>query len=159
MESDFQRHVQADRDSAIAALDEAAELWNAAWEASPTGGRLHLPVLAGIRRGRVLSDVEVVEDATGCTIHLRSQSTDYHVNRPALVLLVMGAVGGLVTVIVPLAPEQLIQFLPLGIVMMIGAWLLVASRLRYDGPKEFLEVVAEIAEENLEVDVPQARRH
>lgn len=146
MEIEIQRHVQADRENAIAALDEAAELWNAAWEASPTGGRLHLPVLAGIRRGRVLADVEVVEDATGCTIHLRSQSTDYEVNRPALVLLVMGAVGGLVTVIVPFAPIRLLGFLPLGIVMMIGAWLLVASRLRYDDPKEFLEVVAEIAE-------------
>lgn len=101
-----------------------------------------------------MSEVEVGENANGSSIRLKVKSADYEINRPALVLLLMGAAGGLVTVIWPLAPKRLLGFVPLGIVLMIGAWLLVASRVRSAGPREFLENVAEIAEEVDEVDEP-----
>ncbi len=130
----------------IEAIGAAAEMWDAAWEARPSGGRLHLPVLAGIRRGRVLADVEVRATATGSEIAFRIDHDEYEVNRPALLFLVLGALGGLVTILLPLYPKQLIAFLPLSIVFLLGAWLLVASRVRTAGPTDFLDTVAELAE-------------
>ena len=136
----------------LAAIDEAAELWNAAWELKPSGGRLHLPILAGIRRGRLLTDVDVVEIPTGSSIRLAVESVEYEVNRPALFFLVMGALGALLVLLWPLAPGALARFIPFALVMMVGAWLLVASRLRSAGVDDFLDTVAELAVQGDEGD-------
>ena len=55
--------------------------------------------------------------------------------------------GGISAVLWPLFPERLLPFVPLGLVMAIGAWLLIVSRLRSAGPQDFLDTVAELAEE------------
>ncbi len=147
MDQELRQEVEASPDDSLAALGTAAEQWNAAWEASPQGGKLHLPVLAGIRRGRVLARVEVQAAASGSEIRLTVEHAEYEVNRPALLFLILGALGGLITVLWPLFPEQMIGFLPLAVVMLLGAWLLVASRVRTAGPQDFLDTVAELAEE------------
>lgn len=164
MEPDLRQSVAASPARTLAALSDAAEIWSAAWEAGSDGGRLHLPVLAGIRRGRVLARVEVVGevvggpesrgagDDVGSEIRLYIEESEYEVNRPAAVFLVLGALGGLVTVIWPLFPERMINFLPLAVVFLLGSWLLVASRLRTAGPRDFLETAAEIAEELVTID-------
>ena len=150
-EPGFQRDVRSSRESTLEALAEAAELWSAAWEAHPGGGRLHLPLLASVRCGRLLSDVEVTETGSGSSIRLHVESLDYRVNRAALFFLVMGALGALVVLLWPLAPA-LGGLVPFGVVMMIGAWLLVASRVRSAGPEDFLDTVAEIAEGDSSID-------
>lgn len=146
MEQDLEQGVQAPPDRTLEAIGEAAEMWNAAWEAGSGGGRLHLPVLAGVRRGRVLARVEVEPTTDGSQVRLEIERVEYEVNRPAVLFLVLGAVGGLVTILWPLYPDQMINFLPLAVVLLIGAWLLVASRLRTAGPRDFLDTVAEVAE-------------
>lgn len=146
MEQDLRQQVRATPDETLAALGEAAEEWNAAWEAAAGGGRLHLPVLAGIRRGRVLARVEVRAAAGGSEIRLQVEHAEYEINRPALLFLVLGALGGLITVLWPLYPEQMIDFLPLAVVLLLGAWLLVASRVRTASAHDFLDTVAELAE-------------
>ena len=138
--------MPASRDDTLAALATAAEYWNAAWEPGPAGGKLFLPVLAGIRRGRILARVEVRSTRDTSEIRLTVEHAEYEVNRPALLFLVLGALGGLLTLILPLYPKQLIAFLPLALVLLLGAWLLVASRVRNAGPRDFLDTVAELAE-------------
>lgn len=125
-------------------------MWNAAWEAGSKGGRLLLPVLAGIRRGRVLARLSVVPSGDGSEIRLDVEEEEYEVNRPAALFLVLGAIGGLVTILWPLAPEQMLDFLPLAVVFLLGSWLLVASRLRTAGPRDFLDTVAELADSDEE---------
>ncbi len=129
-------------------------MWNAAWEAKPGGGRLHLPVLAGIRRGRLLARAEVRSSSNGSTVQLHVEHAEYEINRPAVLFLALGAVGGLVTVLWPLFPERMINFLPLAVVLLLGAWLLVASRLRTAGAQDFLDTVAELAESDVESSSP-----
>lgn len=146
MEQELKQDVEASPDEALEAVAVAAEMWSAAWEAKPGGGRLHLPVLAGIRRGRLLAGVEVRATPAGSEVQLHVEQTEYEVNRPAVLFLVLGALGGLVTVLLPLFPKQLINFLPLAIVLLVGAWLLVASRLRTAGPRDFLDTVVELVE-------------
>lgn len=138
--------IDAPPDEALAAVGLAAEMWSAAWEEAPGGGRLHLPVLAGIRHGRLLARVEVRERAGGSEVRLQVDHADYEVNRPAVFFLALGAAGGLITILLPLYPKQLIAFLPLAVVLLLGAWLLVASRVRSAGPQDFLDMVAELAE-------------
>ncbi len=121
-------------------------MWSAAWQAEPAGGRLHLPVLAGVRRGQVLARVEVEETPAGSEMRLEVEREEYAVNHSAVLFLSLGALGALSLILWPLAPARIAGFVPLGLVFMIGAWLLVASRLRTAGPEDFLETVAELAE-------------
>ncbi len=51
----------------------------------------------------------------------------------------------------------MINFLPLAVVLLLGSWLLVASRLRTAGARDFLETVAELAEADGDPDATSAR--
>lgn len=126
-------------------MEEAVKAWDAAWESTPGGGKVHLPVLAGIRRGRVLGRIDVLEIVDGSCVRLTIENEEYEVNRPALFMLLLGTLGGLLTVIWPLNPERLLALVPVGLVFLVGAWLLVVSRLRTAGIEDFLDTVAEIA--------------
>jgi len=148
----FRAEIQATPAQTLAALDEAAEMWDAVWEAAPNGGRLHLPVLAGIRQGSVVARVEAKKSSAGTDLTLDVEDSAYRVNRPAAVFLSLGALGGIAAVAWPIYPEKLLPFVPLGLVMAIGAWLLVVSRLRTAGPDDFLDTVAELAEDDGEPD-------
>lgn len=144
---EFHAEIRATPGRTLAAVDQAAEMWDAAWEASPSGGRLHMPALAGIRSGSILLTVEAKRCASGTDLLLRVEDSAYRINRGAALFLVVGALGGISAVFWPLFPERLLPFVPLGLVMAIGSWLLIVSRLRSAGPQDFLDTVAEIAEE------------
>lgn len=145
---EFRAEVGATPTQTLRAVDQAAEMWDAAWEAAPYGGRLHLPVLAGIRRGSILFRVEAKRSASGTDLTLRVEDSAYEINRGAALFLAVGAMGGISAVLWPLYPERLLPFVPLGLVMAIGAWLLIVSRLRSAGPEDFLDTVAELAEDD-----------
>ena len=147
MEREHRRTVRAPANVTLEAIDAAAEMWNAAWEAAPDGGRLHLPVLAGIRRGRVLAQVRVSESESSTEIVIAVEHEEYELNRPATVFLVLGALGALVMLLVPFFPAELADLLPLSLILLLGAWLVVASRLRSASPEEFLDTVAELCED------------
>lgn len=150
------REVAAPAEAALAAAGEAAEQWGAGWEAEPGGGRLALPVAAGLRHGRVDGRLSVRDSLPGdrgagprSVVELTVETADYHLWTPAVAILLVAAAGGALTVIWPFFP-RLLPLAPFGALIALSAWLLVLARLQNRGPEEFLEVVALIAEEGSE---------
>ena len=134
---------------ALRALGAAAAEWGADFAPALTGGpgspggELHLPVVAGLRRGLLSGPVAVTPAATGRGSRLvfRPVAQDYYLETTAVALLSIAAAGALLTVAWPLFP-QLLPVAPLGAVLAVGGWFLVLSRLRGKGPEEFLASVA-----------------
>lgn len=77
----------------------------------------------------------------GSEVELLVEETEYHLHRPAVAVLVVGAAGALIGLLWPLYPP-LLALAPMGALLTFVAWLLVVSRLRSSGPIEFLELVA-----------------
>ena len=141
---------------ALRALGAAAEEWGADFAPTATGGwggELRLPVIAGLRRGLLSGPVAVTPDGHGSRVVFRPVAQDYYLETSAIVVLLIAAGGALLTVAWPLFP-QLLPAAPLGAVLALGAWFLVLSRLRGEGPEEFLARVAGHA--GVEIGVPEA---
>lgn len=124
-------------------MERAAEVWGAEW--SRQGGRLALPVSAGLRSGRVEARLWTEPAAAGSVLVLRVEQTAYRLRTNAVVVLGIAAAGALTTVVWPLFP-RLLPLVPLGLVLAVGAWFLVITRLATSGPEDFLEVVRQAAE-------------
>ena len=144
--------VAARPEAALAAVERAAEQWGAGFERDGIsggeggGGRLLLPVAAGMRRGAVAGPLTVEPTAGGSRLVFRVEQTDYHVHTPAVAVLLFALAGGLVATLWPLIPS-LLPAAPLGAVLALGAWFLVISRLQTNGPGDFLETVAAVVGE------------
>jgi hypothetical protein len=128
-------------DRALSALRQTAEDWGAELKPNSTGGNLRLPVVAGIRRGLVSGPVEVQTAAGGSRLVFRPEESAYYVQMPAVMILILSALGAVFTVLWPFYP-QLITVAPFGALIALGGWFLVVSRLRTSGPDEFLAAVA-----------------
>jgi hypothetical protein len=132
-------------EAALSAVGRAAELWGADFEREGAGGRLRLPVIAGLRRGIVSGPLHVeplMEDGKdGARVVFRPDDTDYYVHTPAVVILLISVAGAILTVLWPFFPS-LLTLAPFGVVLALGGWFLVLSRLRSSGPDEFLETLA-----------------
>lgn len=132
-------------------LGTLAEAWGATWQQrGVAGGRLDLPVRAGVRRGLVEGEISVQRTADGCQIRYDIHDSFYRVQYSVFFLLLLGAIGGLLTMLVPFAPG-LLPLLPVGVILAVAAWLLIASRLHNSGPEEFfavLEAETALAEES-----------
>jgi hypothetical protein len=126
---------------ALSALRQTAEDWGAELQSSTRGGKLHLPVVAGIRRGLVSGPVEVEKAEGGSRLVFRPEESVYYVQTPAVMILILSALGAVLTVLWPFYP-QLIAVAPFGAIIALGGWFLVISRLRTSGPDEFLAAVA-----------------
>jgi hypothetical protein len=138
--------------AALAAATRAA----ADWGAELSGSRLHLPVTAGLRRGFLEGELaaEALGGDTGDTggvggidgsrLSFRVEKSEYTVRPGPVAVLLLGALGGLTLVAWPLYPP-LLHLAPLGIVLALGAWFIVLSRLRVSGPDEFLEMVSAVS--------------
>ncbi len=126
---------------ALSALRRMAEDLGVEFQENGPGGRLHLPVLAGLRRGLISGDVEIRPAAGGSRLTFRPETAVYHVQTQAVMILLFATAGGLLTVLWPFFPK-LLEVAPFGAVIALGGWFLVISRLRSSGPDEFLEAVA-----------------
>ncbi|MFY9819757.1 MAG: hypothetical protein WAM82_00140 [Thermoanaerobaculia bacterium] len=126
-------------EQALSALRQTAEDWGA--HLSDEGTRLHLPVVAGIRRGLVSGPVEVQPAEGGSRVVFRPEQSVYYVQTPAVLVLALSVAGAALTVLWPFYP-QLMQVAPFGAIIALGGWFLVVSRLRTSGPDEFLTAVA-----------------
>jgi hypothetical protein len=126
---------------ALAVLRRTAEDLGAEFQADGMGGKLHLPVLAGLRRGLVSGDVEILPAEGGSRLIFRPETAVYHVQTQAVMILLFATAGGLLTVFWPFFPG-LLQVAPFGALIALGGWFLVISRLRTSGPDEFLKAVA-----------------
>jgi hypothetical protein len=134
-------------EQALAALKQTAEDWGAQIQPGEdgsvemTGSRLHLPVVAGIRRGLVSGPVEVQPAEGGSRLVFRPEQSVYYVQTPSVMILILSVAGAVLTVLWPFYP-QLMPVAPFGAIMALGGWFLVVSRLRTSGPDEFLTAVA-----------------
>ncbi len=124
---------------ALSALRQTAEDWGA--ELQDGGSKLHLPVVAGIRRGLVSGPVEVQKAEGGSRLVFRPEASVYYVQTPAVMILILSVLGAALTVLWPFYPK-LIAVAPFGALIALGGWFLVVSRLRTSGPDEFLAAVA-----------------
>ena len=132
------------REAALAAVAKAAEAWGARWDAGSQA--LRLPVLAGIRRGVVRGRLIPAGDDGATHLRLAVESSEWHVQTAAVVILAVSAVGALLTVVWPFFPG-LLPVAPFGALLALGGWFLVVSRLQSSGPEEFLELVSKLAED------------
>jgi hypothetical protein len=133
--------VAAEPAAALAAVGRAAEEWGAAWEAGSSGGRLELPVSAGLRHGRLSGPIAVSAAGAGeAELAFQPERSEYHLWLPAIVVLVAAAAGAALTVVWPFYP-QLLPVAPFGAIAALGGWFLVVTRLQNRGAEEFLELV------------------
>ena len=139
----LEEELEAPEDQVAAAVGELAELWQGEWAPAPGGGRLALPVSAGLRRGVALIEVRL-EPVEGDKSRIRLEIVEelLSLNRGAVAVLALGALGGLLTIVWPLHPD-LLRLAPIGALLAVLAWLMVASRFRSEGPREFLESVVD----------------
>lgn len=126
---------------ALSALRRAAEDWGAELQEEGQGGKLHLPVLAGLRRGLMSGPVEIRAAEGGSRVTFRPETSIYYVQTQSVMVLLLAVVGAVLTVLWPFFPK-LLEVAPFGAVIALGGWFLVISRLRTSGPEEFLETVA-----------------
>ncbi len=126
-----------------------ADDWGGTWQPrGETGGRLGLPVTAGLRRGWVAGELEVeaAADASGTRLRLRLDAGEYRVEQASVAVLVLAAAGALLPIFVPFYPA-LMRLVPLGLLLALGAWFFIVARLRNSGPEEFFHDLAERADE------------
>lgn len=128
-------------EQAVSAVGRTAEDWGAEFQRDGSGGTLHLPVVAGIRRGLVTGPVEVHPAGEGSRVTFRPEQSIYYVQTAAVMILLLSAFGGVLTFVWPFFPK-LIAVAPFGALLALGGWFLVVSRLRSSGPEDFLAAVA-----------------
>jgi hypothetical protein len=137
-------------EAAVAVVGRTAEDWGAQFERDPTGGtggKLHLPVLAGLRKGLVSGEVELWPKGDGSRLVFRPEGAVYFVQTSAVMVLLLATAGGVLTILWPFFPN-LLSVAPFGAVIALGGWFLVITRLRTSGPDEFLAAVAAQEEES-----------
>ncbi|HYN19658.1 MAG TPA: hypothetical protein VE078_01765 [Thermoanaerobaculia bacterium] len=129
-------------DAALAALRRAADDWGAEVRKEDSDLRLYLPVIHGLRRGVVSGPVrvEATGEGEGASVVFRLEKSDLYVQTAAVMILLISVVGAALTVLWPFFP-QLLPIAPFGVVLALGGWFLVLSRLRTSGPAEFLHMV------------------
>ena len=133
-------------DEALTLLADAAEVWGAEWRREGTGGRLVLPVTAGLRHGVLSAHVstEPARQGRGTRLRLLVEDRRYQLHWRAVVILVFGALGGISFTLWPFYPA-LLAVAPIALVLSFAAWFLVASRLSTAGVEEFFELLTEPA--------------
>ena len=160
MSAESREHVlelPLDPPACLRLLARTADLWGGSWQADGLcGGRLALPVMAGVRYGWVAGEVEVEEVAAageagsaqtraGSRLRFRVDHSDYHIDKLSFAVLLLAGGGALVTVFAPFFPS-LFRLVPLSVLLAVGAWLFIVGRLRNSGPEEFFDDLAEESE-------------
>ncbi|NJL27510.1 MAG: hypothetical protein HC897_06225 [Thermoanaerobaculia bacterium] len=130
----------------LALVAEIAESWGGGWVAEgENGGRLTIPVLAGLRHGFVTGRLSVEQHGEGSRLRFEIEESVYRVQKPALVILLLAAFGALLTVFGLFVPA-LHELVPLGALLAISAWLVVVARLRNTGPEELFDALVAASE-------------
>lgn len=136
-------------DETLDAVERAAELWGAQWHRDGPGGRLELPVVAGVRRGLVTARIATDEvhdhEGNGTILSGRIEDSQYRLQTASVVILAVGGFGALALTLWPLYPP-LLALAPPALIFTVVAWLVVASRLQNSGLEEFLTLVASAAD-------------
>lgn len=135
---------------ALALVEEAVEGWGGDWQSSTRGGRFELPVAAGLRYGFVDGTASVSSAGSERSrVELWIERAEYRLQFRATVVLALGALGGLLLVVMPFVPV-LLDLLPLAGLLLLLAWFLVASQLRHRSVDDFAQWLEELAQEQLD---------
>jgi hypothetical protein len=129
---------------ALEVLEQASQIWGGEWQRQGNGGTLTLPVSAGLRHGHVKGEVSAERSGRGSALAFRIERIQYRLHVPAIVILVVGAAGGLLVVFAGFHPP-LFELVPAGTILSLAAWFLVVSKLRTRGSAEFFALVTELA--------------
>lgn len=142
---DHRLELQAQASEVLDEIAEAAEIWDADWRREGTGGHLDLPVDIGLKQGLLRGTVKTRQ--TGDTVEVVYTVTEehYRLRTAAVVVLLFGAAGGLLLVLVPLYP-QLFRLAPAALLFSVAAWFMVSSQIRTRGPHEFLDLLSKYHE-------------
>ena len=135
--------VSGDTSEALKTVAEAAEIWGGEWQSRGSGGTLWIPVSAGLRRGFLSGEVSAQRVGNRAELVFHVDKCHYQLHVAAVVVLLMGAIGGLLLVAWPFYPA-LLPLTPAGLILSLVAWFLVASRLRTRGPEDFLELLVNL---------------
>ena len=123
-------------------LAELAEAWAGEWTPEGAGGRLALPVVFGLRRGELAGRVELTALGAGRSRLLWTiDRSELAVDRASVAILVLALLPTLGSLLWPFFPT-LFALVPYAAVFGLLAWWLVVSRLRSQGPEEFLAALA-----------------
>jgi hypothetical protein len=133
--------VAGSPEAALEAVGRAAEVWGAEFERQQGGGKLHLPVVSGLRRGMVSGPLSVDGAPGGARVSFQPEESILALQTPQIVVLLLALGGAALTVLWPFFPD-LLPLSPFGALLALGGWFLVISRLRTSGPREFLAAVA-----------------
>lgn len=128
-------------DEALAEVARVVEDWGGRWQPGIGGGRLELPVTAGLRRGVLAGRLAIARHPAGSRLSLEIEESRWQVHRSGVAVLLLGAAGALSVTLWPFFPA-LLGLAPLGGVLAFVAWFLIVSRLRSSGAEEFLEQLA-----------------
>lgn len=126
---------------ALSEVARAVEDWGGRWQPGIDGGRLELPVTAGLRRGVLAGRLAVEGHPAGSRLSLEVEESRWELHRSAVVVLLLGAAGALSVTLWPFFPA-LLGLAPVGAILAFAAWFLIVSRLRTTGAEEFLEQLA-----------------
>lgn len=122
------------------AVLRAAEGWGAEVEQGAEGWTLHLPVVAGLRRGFVSGHLEILSVGDCSRLRFLLAETHFSLHLSSVVVLLISAAGGVLSMLWPFRPS-LLPVAPFGVVLALGGWFLVLNRLRNAGPEEFFKAV------------------
>ena len=137
--------IDADPATIRAAVARQVESWGAEWKPAleDSGGRLDLPVLAGVRYGRVAGTVTLeplAEDRSRLTFE--ADEEQFRLQPQAAAFLALAGGGALILLLAPFF-RQLWAFVPMAVLLTLAGWLFIAARLRNSGPEEFFDTLAE----------------
>lgn len=132
----FEVSIAASADESMARLEQLAGIWNGDFAREGSArGRLTLPVRAGVRRGFVHGPVSL-RGSSPCRLRFDVEDRLDRVQYAAFLFLLLGALGGALTLLIPWVP-RLLPLLPVGVILAVGAWLFIVARLTNSGPEEF----------------------
>ncbi|MEM7051677.1 MAG: hypothetical protein AAF604_18560 [Acidobacteriota bacterium] len=136
--------IASERERVLGAVSDAADAWGAEWQRHGTGGRLVIPLLAGIRVGFARGEVSVQASGDSSVLRFDAEETQYRLQTPAVMILIFSAFGASLTVLWPFFPS-LLPMAPVGAILALGGWFLVVSRLQTNTPEDFFGLVREMA--------------
>lgn len=136
------RRLEAPPAEALRAVGRAAEVWGADFETRGTdGGRLELPVNAGLRHGRLEGTVRAVAVGEAATeLAFAVEREEFKLPRVLVGLLLCGALGAVTALGWPFVPG-LGKLAPMGALIALAVWFLVLAKARYVGVEVFFDRV------------------
>ena len=83
MEASLDRQFSQSPESVLRAVEDAAEIWGAAWQPGNQGGRLSLPAVQGLRQGVLTASLHTVPSERGTLVRLEIEESHFAINGSA----------------------------------------------------------------------------